>query len=210
MVTNADPWITRAESVLQAGVRSAEIVPFAISFVSAIYGAQSIQSTSLQSTLAQISKNADSVGVAFLHQNQHARGTIQNTIAEIKGGLISTLRVRIAGEVLAELVGLGKEIMDNDTPAANNVSAVLIAAAYEDLIRSMGTELAGITGRPKLEEVVNRLKDAGVLVGGEVATAQSYLKFRNDSLHADWTKVQRPVTQSCLAFIEGLLTKHFS
>jgi hypothetical protein len=53
----------------------------------------------------------------------------------------------------------------------------------------MGSELAGITDRPKLEQVISTLKDKGILKGGEVGTAQSYLKFRNDSLHADWNNV---------------------
>jgi hypothetical protein len=110
---------------------------------------------------------------------------------------------------LSELVGLSKEIMD-DTDAAKNVSAVLIAAAFEDLMRRMGSELAAVNGRPKLEEVLTALKAAGVLKGGEIGVAQSYLKFRNDSLHADWGNVQKSQVQSCTAFIETLLVKHFS
>src|SRR5207248_2452638 len=101
-------------------------------------------------------------------------------------------------------------ILEDDTESAKNVSAVLVAAAFEDLIRRMGTELASIVGRPKLEEVVNALKNAGVLKGGEVATAQSYLKFRNDALHADWAKVQKSQVTSCTAFVEALLVNHFS
>jgi hypothetical protein len=145
------------------------------------------------------------------HQERLATGAIQNTVAEIKSGLIVSLRAQVAGEIFAELVGLGKEVLEGDTEAAKNVSAVLIAAAFEDLMRRMGSELAGVVGRPpKLEIVLTALKDAEILKGGEVGTAQSYLKFRNDSLHADWAKVQRSQVQSCIAFIEALLTKHFS
>jgi len=74
----------------------------------------------------------------------------------------------------------------------------------------MGEEFAGVAGRPKLEELIGFLKTAGVLKGGEVGTAQSYLKFRNDSLHADWENVDRPQVESCLAFSEALLVKHFT
>ena len=111
---------------------------------------------------------------------------------------------------MGELIRLGKEILEDNDEPSKNVSAVLIAAAFEDLMRRMGTELAGVVGRPKLEEVVRTLKDKGILKGGEVGTAQSYLKFRNDSLHADWTLVQRSQIESCTAFIEALLVKHFS
>ncbi len=90
------------------------------------------------------------------------------------------------------------------------MAAVLIAAAFEDLMRRMGKSLAGVVGRPELQEVIVALKNADVLKGGQVGIAQSYLKFRNDSLHADWNKVDRSLVQSCIGFIEELLVKHFS
>jgi hypothetical protein len=117
---------------------------------------------------------------------------------------------RWPGKYFSELVRLGKETLEDDTESAKNVAAVLIAAAFEDLMRRMGSELAELTGRPKLEDVLTALKNAGIIKGGEVGTAQSYLKFRNDSLHADWSKVQKAQVQSCTAFIEALLVKHFS
>ena len=74
----------------------------------------------------------------------------------------------------------------------------------------MGEEFAGVTTRPKLEEVIAALKTADVLKGGQIATAQGFLKFLNDSLHADWANVDRSQVESCLAFSESLLLKHFS
>jgi hypothetical protein len=100
----------------------------------------------------------------------HARITrqLRNAIAEVEGGLIVGLRAQVAGEIFSELVGLGKEVLEDDTESAKNVSAVLIAAAFEDLMRRMGSELAGVTGRPNLEEVFSALKNGGILKGGEV------------------------------------------
>jgi len=77
-------------------------------------------------------------------------------------------------------------------------------------MRRMGSELAGLVGRPKLDEVLSTLKDAGITKGGEVGVAQSFLKFRNDSLHADWANVSRAQVEACAAFIEAMLLKHFS
>ena len=65
-------------------------------------------------------------------------------------------------------------------------------------------------GAPGLQDVVTALKDAGVLKGGEIGTAQSFLKFRNDSLHADWANVSRVLVEFCTAFIDAMLIKHFS
>lgn len=67
----------------------------------------------------------------------------------------------MAGEIFAELVRLGKETLQDGTDSAKNVSAVLIAAAFEDLMRRMGSDLAGVVGRPKLEDVLIALKNAG-------------------------------------------------
>jgi hypothetical protein len=86
----------------------------------------------------------------------------------------------------------------------------MIVAAFEDLLRRMGIELAGVAGRPSLQDVLTALKDAGVLKGGEIGIAQSFLKFRNDSLHADWANVSRVQVESCTAFADAMLVKHFS
>ena len=59
------------------------------------------------------------------------------------------------------------------------------------------------------EDLIGRLKVAGVL-GAALSTASGYLKFRNDALHADWSKIDAATVQSCLAFVEGLLLQHFS
>ncbi len=142
--------------------------------------------------------------------SEHAKGTIRNIRAEIEGGLIKSVRALLTGEIVAELLVLAKEILADSSEAAKNVSAVLVAAAFEDLIRRMGTEFASVTGRPELEEVTNILKKKDLLKGGEATIALGYLKFRNDSLHADWKNVERSQIQSCLAFIEALLIKHFS
>lgn len=74
----------------------------------------------------------------------------------------------------------------------------------------MGEDLAGISGRPRLEEVIAGLKNTDALRGGQVHTASGYLKFRNDSLHADWAKVDRSQVEGCMLFVESLLEKHFS
>jgi hypothetical protein len=210
MPNNYGAWVTRAKAILTEQQPASEEIQFAISLLTAIYGPQSPQLEAYTTALAQIAKSAPNPTNAAHHQKQYARGVIRNVVAEIEGGLISSLRAQVAGEVLEELVELGKEILDDNTESAKNVSAVLIAAAYEDLIRRMGSELAGIVGRPKLDEVLTALKNAGILKGGEVGTAQSYLKFRNDSLHANWANVQNSQVQSCTAFIEALLVKHFS
>lgn len=207
MANNTDGWLKRAKEILAKGRTGHEAVPFAPSILAALYGQHSAQLEAFNNRMAEISRLKEGQG---FHQLSLAFSTIQNVVGEIESGLIVNLRTQVAGEVLSELVGLGKEILGDKTDAAKNVSAVLIAAAFEDLMRRMGSELAGVTGRPKLEEVLTALKNAQILKGGEIGVAQSYLKFRNDSLHADWKNVQESQIQACTAFIESLLVKHFS
>ncbi len=118
--------------------------------------------------------------------------------------------VRISGTRTGDVIGLAKDALNEGGDRSKNVAAVLAAAAYEDTMRRMGSTLAGVTDRPGLSDVLNALKSAGVLQGASVSAAQGYLKFRNDALHADWAKLDRAVVGSCIAFVEGLLLKHFT
>lgn len=202
---NTESWIRRADEVIATSSQwnYSEGLQFATSMITAFYGPDSPQMKTFRET-------AEAIQEARGDLSEHTKGTIRNIRAEIEGGLIKSVRALLTGEIVAELLVLAKEILADSSEAAKNVSAVLVAAAFEDLIRRMGTEFAGVTGRPKLEEVTNILKQKDVLKGGEVTTALGYLKFRNDSLHADWKNVERSQIQSCLAFIEALLIKHFS
>jgi len=62
----------------------------------------------------------------------------------------------------------------------------------------------------KLETVIGRLKEAGLLVAPQLSIAQGYLSFRNHALHAEWDKIDRTAVGSALALVEELLLKHFS
>ena len=90
------------------------------------------------------------------------------------------------------------------------MAAVLTAAAFEDLMRRLALEKIGLTARIKLEQVLVELKEKGVLQGGEPGVAQSFLKFRNDSLHADWQNVTEAQVSSCLSLVDALMIKHLS
>ena len=141
MPSIADAWLARAKAVLTGQHPHSEVVQSAISFLTAVYGSQSAQLSALTRGLEQVAKSASNPGNASHHQERLADGAIRNAIAEIEGGLINSLRAQVAGEVFGELVGLAKETLDDDTETAKNISAVLIAAAFEDLMRRMGSEL---------------------------------------------------------------------
>jgi hypothetical protein len=209
--TLQDSWIKRADEVLNGphGGSAGEAIQCATSMIAAFYGPESAQMKAFRASMDAIAKEREG---QQHKQAQNARGVIRNIKAEISAGLIRSVRALLTGEMLGDLVGLSREILSEsqDAEASKNMGAVLAACAFEDLLRRMGTEFAGITNRPKLEKVINILKETDVLRGGEPAIVQGHLKFRNDSLHADWNQIQRSQVDSCLALVEALVSKHFS
>jgi hypothetical protein len=190
VVDNSDLWLKQAEAMLQkkgGGVPGAgsEAVQFTISMMTALYGPESPQLKQFRAGCEGIAKAGHHPTSTDRFYWQHAIGAIRNTMTELEAGLIVRVRVAVAGEILEELVRLAKEVMTDRTEEAKNAGAVLIAAAFEGLLRRMGEEFAGVTTRPNLGEVITALKSASILKGGQVGTAQSYLQFRNDSLHAE-------------------------
>jgi hypothetical protein len=207
---DVDSWISRANAVLEGGhstTNASELMQFATSIIAAFYGSESPQMKTFRDSTDGICRGKDAVEHRL---HLHARATIRNVKAELETGLIKSVRALITGENISEFLALAKDVLSENSEASKNVGAVLVAAAFEDVIRRMGAEFAGVTGRPKLEEVIGTLKQKDVLRGGEPTTALGYLRFRNDSLHADWSKVERSQIHSCLSFAEQILVKHFS
>jgi uncharacterized membrane protein YeaQ/YmgE (transglycosylase-associated protein family) len=212
MIANVEAWVERAASFggrvgsLAASRSAGEALTFAISMASAFYGSNSQQ-------VEMIKRRADSIpkekGSAYpeIMVYEFAVGCVQNMVAEIKGGLVQNIRLGMVGEVVADLVWMSRQAMHEKSVP---VAAVLAAAAFEDLIRRLGQEKAGITDRIKLDQVLIELKEKGILQGGEPGVAQSFLKFRNDSLHADWNNVTEAQVSSCLGLLDSLIIKHLS
>ena len=200
-------WIEQGKALINTGMAAAyELHPFAISMLNYFYGANSVQVRAYMQGAEQISKQKEGRHQPFMH----ARAAVSNTIRELENGLVANLRTSIEGEVLGDFVSLAREALSLNSDEANNVAAVLTAAAFEDCLRRLATEKTGLVGRPKLEAVLGTLKDSGLIRGGNVSLANSMLKFRNDSLHADWQQVHRAQVESCLALTESLLREHFS
>ena len=140
----------------------------------------------------------------------HIKGALLSLKRDIEVGTVGSLTLRGAGASLGDILGLAKEVLEDGGANSKNVGAVLAAAAYEDTLRRMAESFAGVSDRRDLQDVISALKSAGVLQGASIATATGYLKFRNDALHADWTKLDESVVRSIIPFVEALLLKHFS
>jgi hypothetical protein len=201
---NVDNWLKRADAFepsMANNMMAAEALQFAVSMAAAFYGQNSPQLDVIQSRYTKNTKDSP----FMIHQ--FAVGAIRNMAAEIRDGLVGSIRLQITGEVLADLVTLARDALAKGTIY---VAAVLTAAAFEDALRSIAAAKTGLTTRDKLDQVIIQLKDKNVLQGGEPGVVQSFLKFRNDSLHADWANVQESQVSSCLGLVDTLILKHLS
>lgn len=204
----------RVESLLELAKKAVErqqgnqLLQGTLTVFSAVYGPESHQvKTLLEGTK---SMNDPKSGAMVIQENIWAiHGALENVKEGLDGGLVGSLQKRIAGDVLTNFIQLAKAVLGEPGDDAKNVAAVLAAAAFEDTIRRMGTQFAGVMGRDDLSAVIDALKKAGVLQAPQLGIALSYLNFRNYALHANWDKIDRASANSALGFVEQLLLKHF-
>jgi hypothetical protein len=139
METLQEMWIKRADEILTNPLRrfSSEAVQCATSMISAFYGPESAQMKVYRATMEVIAKQKDGQQHGL---QMNALGTIKNIKTEISAGLTKRVRALVAGEILAELVALAKETLaeTQDPEVAKNIGAVLVASAFEDLLRRTG------------------------------------------------------------------------
>jgi hypothetical protein len=135
---------------------------------------------------------------------------LHNLREEVEHGLISSIERRVTSDVLSDLVRLARAALDQAGDGATNVAAVLAAAAYEDTLRRIARDHAGLVGRDDLADVITHLKDAGLLVPPQLSIVIGHLNFRNHALHANWERIDRTSVGSALGLVEALLLKHFN
>lgn len=188
-----------------------ELLQGTLTTMSAMYGSEGYQVKALQDAAkAVLDRKTGSLSYHIGDLKRALKGTLENMKAEIEGGLVGSLQKRIASDVLSDLVQLARVVLDEPGDNAKNVAAVLAAAAFEDTIRRMGSVFAGVMGKDDLSDVIEALKVKGFLIPPQLGIALSFLNFRNRSLHANWSDIDRAAVNSVLGFVQELLLKHFS
>lgn len=180
-----------------------------ITLFSAAYGPTSNQFTQLQIELDVIRTTTP-----FRMWDQLKAPLIKAKLVDLKydveNDLLTDTNKLRTGEVLGDFLALARDTLaEGSAESFTKVAAVLAAALFEDTIHRLA-EINNLTRQHTLSDELIGLKQAGVLIGTAMSTAQSYLTFRNKALHAEWDKIDRPTVSSVLAFTEGLLLKHFS
>ena len=186
-----------------------ELYQGALSIMTSVYGPESPHVTSLREVATPVLRNVANSPFLMKELIYATRGALENFKEELEAGLVGSLRQRLTGEVLTDLLQLARNVLEDPSDKAKNVASVLTAAAFEDTIRRMGASFAGVVGRDDLQDVISSLKQSGILQSPQLGIALSYLNFRNHALHAEWDKIDRASVSSVLAFVEQLLLKHF-
>lgn len=186
-----------------SSVGSHEVFQGAVTVLAAVYGPESPQVNDLKVVGGPQHQGL----VDVIGRGDAAKGALRSLEGNLDAGLLGSLRAQHTGAVIADFVSLARQQLDEGT---KEVAAVLAAAVYEDTIRRMGQEFAGIDDRPKLADVLIQLKGKGIIKDAQFTIAQSYLKFRNDALHADWEKIERESVMSILSFAEEMILRKFS
>jgi len=187
-----------------------ELYQGALGMLGLTHGQNSTQVSALKEAVASHQKTKEpSIRIAREIADS-SLGALRNLKREVEEGLVGSLRREVTGEVLGDLLQLGKATLDQGTDNSKNVAAVLVAAAFEDTIRRLGATYCGIHTRESLPDILAKLKAAEVLKGSQVGVVQSHFQFRNDAMHADWNKIDVVSVKTVMALVQELLLKHFS
>jgi len=130
---------------------------------------------------------------------------LDSAVGDLDAGLTSSISVRAKGEVLGDFISLAREALAQQTPESEKVATALIAAALEETLKQLGDSRGVEVYNRDMRGVIQKLKDAGILTGAQPAIAIGYAKFRDAAFHGQFDQTSRGITESALAFVEGLL-----
>ncbi len=134
-------------------------------------------------------------------------GILNSIKTDIEKDYLHSIVNMASGEVLGDMIYLSREALREDHV---NVAAVLAAASFEDAIKRRAQQIGINTDDKKLDTIVNEMKKNGHFGGSQKDMVKSYVRFRNDALHADWDKIDNSQTSSLIGFLEMFLIEHFS
>src|SRR6266478_9600342 len=200
----------RPQGMANTSAWAGELYQGALGMLALTHGENSTQVAALRDTVASHQKIKENTYRVAREIADSSLGALKNLKREVEEGLVGNLRREVTGEVLGDLLQLGKVTLDEGTDSSKNVAAVLVAAAFEDTIRGLGATYCGIHTRESLPDIFARLKAADILKGSQVGVVQSHFQFRNDAMHADWSKIDVVAVKTVMALVQELLLKHFS
>lgn len=181
-----------------------------LSILTRIYGARSLQVGEFQNRIMMGQDPGDNHGAQYNGRVANkVFSALDAAIADFKAGLVQSERIRGKGEILGDFIATARVALGQKSPETEKVAAVLVAAALEEVLKQIGENVSIDVYNRDMRAVVQKLKDAELLVGPQAALALGYSQFRDKAFHAQFDQIERGTIESALAFIEGLVQKHF-
>jgi hypothetical protein len=200
---------THSQGIQDASAWASELYQGALSMLELTHGENCSQISALRDVVEGHQKIKENPYRVAAEIAASAQGALRNLKREVEEGLVGNLRREVTGEVLGDWLQLAKATLDEGGPNSKNVAAVLAAAAFEDTLRRLGATYCGIHTRESLPTILAELKKADVLRGSQVSVVQAHFPFRNDAMHADWSKIDVVAVGTALSLVQELLLKHF-
>lgn len=181
-----------------------------LSILTLIYGAKSLQVAQFQARIKPGQDPGDVRSRQYeLRVTNDVFSALDAAIADLRAGLVQSERIRGKGEVLGDFVATARSALTKGSAETEKVAAVLVAAALEEVLKQIGENLSIDVYDRDMRGVVQKLKDADVLIGPQAALAMGYSQYRDKAFHAQFDQIDRATIESALAFVEGLVQKHF-
>lgn len=181
-----------------------------LSILTLIYGAKSLQVAQFQARIKPGQDTGDVRSRQYeLRVANDVFSALDTAIADSKAGLVQSERIRGKGEILGDFVETARSALAKGSAETEKVAAVLVAAALEEVLKQIGENLSIDVYDRDMRGVVQKLKDADVLIGPQAALAMGYSQYRDKAFYAQFDQMDRATIESALAFVEGLVQKHF-
>jgi hypothetical protein len=127
--------------------------------------------------------------------------------SDFEGDYRFNTELTIAGEVFGDFVRLARQSL---SAGYKDVAAVLASAALEDALKKYAALNEIDVSNVTMQEVINALKQKGLIGGPQKALIDTMPKIRNAALHADWVKISESEVGSILGFVEQFLLTKFT
>lgn len=182
----------------------------ALTILQVVYGAESQQvKRFLEDTVPQPNEGFEN-GFYVDRVGRLVDNALTTAVEDLESGLARSIRVLAKGEVLGDFVALARNALAEGNREADNVAAVLAAAALEDTLKQVGESHRVDVLNRDMRGVIQKLKDTEILVGAQASLAAGLVDFRNKAMHGQFETIERETTTSALGFVEALLLREFS
>jgi hypothetical protein len=133
---------TRVEALLELATRGErslqnanQVLEGTITVTRAAYGDNDERLGDIRSNAQAYFKHDPSAEYAITHCMQVCGGVLANLKEEIGAGLLGSVETCVTGDVLSDVVGLARLVLQEQGDDPRNVAAVLTAAAFEDSLK---------------------------------------------------------------------------